>query len=566
MRILYFIICLSILLTSCSYDLEHYEEVRRSLHNLEEFTPATTANKVENIPESKKTPDKEEIIQKAKDLVEHKENLPTFELSLVDARKLALENNLTLKVDKYTPLSMEKSYEAEKAKFESVLSTATKYSYRYGSKDDYTDVSASINPSVRIPNNVGGSVTLGMSYTWNRSHPMGYVLGFDHGQARYVTTSYDLYKSYSADLQFSVSQPLLRNFGWDVNHASIDIAGLQVHQADSRLKLSVIQLLANIEKAYWDYYCAYEKVAVQVNKYKLTQKQVETAEKMVSEGVRTKIEVLRAQLGVASQFESIIIAETTRRQLERSLKRYILHPDIPLDSDTILVPTTQPYMEGLLFKRDSLIELALKNRMELVENEIQQIIDRKNILVNKNATLPNLNLDFYYTASGSDSGLHNAYVREHRPHLSNTLDNIFNRENNSAGVGLSLDIPLGNKAAKARLEQTLLDQQKTLENKKALEDAIRVEVLNAVDALEQNWQRILSNRMARELARQTYESEKVQFNYGHITSTDLLQSLSSLSDSEIAELSAIIEYQKSLVDVAFATGTVLGQNNVQWKP
>lgn len=565
MRILYFILCFFILLSSCSYDLEHYEEVRRSLHNLEEFTPATTANKLENGSESKKNPDKEEIIQKAKDLVEHKENLPTFELSLVDARKLALENNLSLKIDKYTPLSMEKSYEAEKAKFESVLSTATKYSYNYGSKDDYTNVSASINPSVKIPNQVGGSVNLGMSYTWNRVHPQGYKLEFYQNNP-YLNSSYDLYKSYSADLQFSVSQPLLRNFGWDVNHASIDIAGLQVHQADSRLKLSVIQLLANIEKAYWDYYCAYEKVAVQVNKYNLTQKQVETAEKMVAEGVRTKIEVLRAQLGVASQFESIIIAETTRRQLERSLKRYILHPDIPLDSDTILIPTTQPYMEGLLFNRGSLIELALKNRMELVENEIQQIIDRKNILVSKNATLPNLNLDFYYTASGSDAGQHYPYQREHRPHLSNTLDNIFNRENNSAGVGLSLDIPLGNKAAKARLEKTLIEQQKTLENKKALEDAIRVEVLNAVDALEQNWQRILSNRMARELARQTYESEKVQFNYGHITSTDLLQSLSSLSDSEIAELSAIIEYQKSLVDVAFATGTVLGQNNVQWKP
>jgi outer membrane protein TolC len=53
--------------------------------------------------------------------------------------------------------------------------------------------------------------------------------------------------------------------------------------------------------------------------------------------------------------------------------------------------------------------------------------------------------------------------------------------------------------------------------------------------------------------------EQIQYQYGHITTTDLLQALTSLSDAKTAELNAIIEYQKSLVDIAFATGTVLGK-------
>ncbi|HON45552.1 MAG TPA: TolC family protein, partial [Planctomycetota bacterium] len=89
----------------------------------------------------------------------------------------------------------------------------------------------------------------------------------------------------------NIQQPLLKNFGWEVNHASIDIAGLQVHQADARLKLATIQLLANTEKTYWDYVAAYEQVKIQVDKYKLAQQQVETAKKMVEEGVRTKVEI-----------------------------------------------------------------------------------------------------------------------------------------------------------------------------------------------------------------------------------------------------------------------------------
>ena len=65
--------------------------------------------------------------------------------------------------------------------------------------------------------------------------------------------------------------------------------------------------------------------------------------------------------------------------------------------------------------------------------------------------------------------------------------------------------------------------------------------------------------MALRHAEETYKMEQIQYQYGHITTTDLLQALTSLSDAKTAELNAIIEYQKSLVDIAFATGTVLGK-------
>lgn len=549
------ILCFFILLPSCSYDLENYEEIRKSLHTIDTLEPMKISEKIDNSQELSKNPDKEEIFQKAQTIVDNKKILSTYDLSLIDARKLALENNLSLKVEKINPEIAEKTYQAEKAKFESILSATTQFKYNedeVGNSQSQT----SFGPSIRVPNHIGGDVSIGMSYGFSRNHIGNYVMDPIHNTLRY---DYFLQKSQDLGIHLNIQQPLLKNFGWEVNHASIDIAGLQVHQADARLKLATIQLLANTEKTYWDYVAAYEQVKIQVDKYKLAQQQVETAKKMVEEGVRTKVEILRAELGVARQFEAIIIAETSRRHIERSLKRYILHPNIPLNSETILIPKTAPYLEGLIFQRQTVIELAQKNRMELIENEIQQLIDKRNVLINKNATLPNLNLEFSYSALGSDSTSNNFPGGQKQPSFRKALRQIFQSELNELAVGLTLDIPLGNKAAKKRLEATLLAQQKTKENQKILYDAIQEEILNAIDTLEQNWQRILSNKMALRHAEETYKMEQIQYQYGHITTTDLLQALTSLSDAKTAELNAIIEYQKSLVDIAFATGTVLGK-------
>ena len=84
--------------------------------------------------------------------------------------------------------------------------------------------------------------------------------------------------------------------------------------------------------------------------------------------------------------------------------------------------------------------------------------------------------------------------------------------------------------------------------------------------MEQNWQRILSNRVAVVSAERTYNAERIQFQLGEITGQDLLNSLNQFAVAELRQVRAVADFQNSMVDLAFSTGTVLGKGGVVWTP
>ena len=91
-------------------------------------------------------------------------------------------------------------------------------------------------------------------------------------------------------------------------------------------------------------------------------------------------------------------------------------------------------------------------------------------------------------------------------------------------------------------------------------------MLNAIDKLEANWQRILASRQRSILDGRLFEAEKRQFELGLGTSTDVLQAQTNFADAQSAEVSALADYQIAMIDLAYATGTLLGSAKIQWEP
>ena len=129
-----------------------------------------------------------------------------------------------------------------------------------------------------------------------------------------------------------------------------------------------------------------------------------------------------------------------------------------------------------------------------------------------------------------------------------------------------VQVPVGNRAAMARLRRALLQRLSTLATRDQREIQIRGEVLDAVGELEASWQRILASRQRVVLAARVVELEQRQFNQGLRTSTDVLDAVTRLANAQSAEVAAITEYQIAQVDIAQATGTVLGASRVTWTP
>ena len=172
----------------------------------------------------------------------------------------------------------------------------------------------------------------------------------------------------------------------------------------------------------------------------------------------------------------------------------------------------------------------------------------------QNQALPLVTMDYRYNMNGLGGTRDDSY------------DLLFDKRFEDHRIGLQLLVPLGNEAAKSRLRQAFYQRRlrlATRDNRKAL---IELEVLNAADKLDANWQRILAGRQRAILDGRLFTAEKRQFELGLRTSTDVLQAQTNFANAQSAEILALAEYQIALVDLAYATGTLLGAAKIQWEP
>jgi outer membrane protein TolC len=347
---------------------------------------------------------------------------------------------------------------------------------------------------------------------------------------------------------------LLRNAGQWVNTYSIRIVAYERDITDARTRLDVITVLAAVDRVYWRLYAARKELEVREQQYQLAQTQLERARRLVRAGQRPEVEILRAEAGVAQQLEAIIIAENNLRDREREIKRVLHKAGLDVETPTVLVPTTSPDPVRYEVDRARLVRTALESRMELLELQLLLLQDSSTIDFARNQTLPLVTLGYTYNISGLGAS------------QMDSLDLLVDSDFVDHRGTLQMVVPLGNEAAQSQLRQAIYQRRQRLATQASREDLIRVEVLNAVDQVEANWQRILAARQNTILNGRLYEAEERQFEQGLRTSTEVLDAQVRFADAQSAEIRALTDYQISLVDVAYATGTILGSARVRWEP
>jgi len=479
------------------------------------------------------------------------ETAEKIELTLAEVRAAALANNLDLNVELVNPSIAGETVAEQEAEFEPLLFGSAKLER---DETESTTVGAPVQRSrttsfeagVQIPLRTGGTVAVSL--------PFG---KFDD-QTLTSLPSRDAPRTidpvYTAGIQFSISQPLLRGAGVRANTHYIRLAKYEKDIADARTRLEAIRILSNADAAYWILYAARRELRVRQEQYELALQQLQQAQRRVAAGAAPEIEIMRAESGVARRLESIIIADTEVRRRERDLKRIMNREGLAMDSPTSLVPVTEPNPISLDLDAAALADYAVANRMEMLELELQLAIDATSVDFERNATLPQLKLDYTYSTEGL-GGSYNDALRE-------STGTSFA----DYSVGLTAEIPLGNRAAKARLRRAMLQRLQNLASRDQRELAIRQEVYDALDQLEENWQRILAARQETILAGRTYEAEKRQFEVGLRTSTDVLDAAARLGDGQSREIRALAAYEIAQVNIAFATGTLLGESRLIWNP
>lgn len=482
------------------------------------------------------------------------------QLSIADARALALENNLDLQIALVDPKIVATVVSEAEAKFDSLIFASAKYT-RKQLPPDITEIDSfkSADPTsplqgqtvlrvdseqlkefldfgagIAIPLRTGGKITLSVPFDEKSVAKKGL-------QA----------EQYGAALRFSISQPLLRDGGIATNVAGIRIARYEQQAVDVKTRLQAIRVLAAVERGYWGLYTVWGELDVRRQQYENAADNLTMVKKRVAEGLTAAVEINRAEIGVAERLEALIIAETTLKIRQRQLKLLLNDPGLDLDSPTVLIPETSPTLVEFKFDRKQLAQRALEGRLELLELELKLAADLTKIDYLRNQTLPLFMLDYSYGLPGRDSSSYGG-----------AFDQAISGNFSDWSVGARMEIPLTNELRRAQLDRAVQERLQRLTTQQLRELSVRREIYDALDQVEQNWQRILAARQNVLLAGLNYDAELKQFREGLRTMTEVLETLTRLGEAQLREVRAIGDYQVSLIDLAFATGTLLGHSRV----
>jgi len=396
-------------------------------------------------------------------------------------------------------------------------------------------------------------------------------LTFSSSHQKFNSLAYNLNPYSQGDLDLQISQNLLNGFGKSVLGRNIIVAKNQEKVSDLDFKLQVITTVSAVLNLYWDLVSFNEDLKARKDELATAQQLFDDNKKQVQIGTLAPIEVTRAESQVYASQQDLLVAQTNLLQQETVLKNALsrngvasptlaLVHVIPLDKVTVPAKEDIPPVEEL-------VPEALKKRVEIAENDINIASSKAQLKGIKNGLKPTLQVFAELTNNGL-SGQPN-YLGDGEvtlPYLTggygNMLAQIVRRNYPSYSAGLSLNIPLRNRAAQSDYVTTALQlRQSELGLQKAV-NQIRVDVQNAVIGLRQARVRYDSAVKARILQRQTLDADQKKYTLGASTVFQVVTDQQALAAAQSAEQQALANYSHARVAFDQNMGRTLEVNDI----
>jgi len=401
----------------------------------------------------------------------------------------------------------------------------------------------------------------------------------------------------NSNFKFQLTQNLLQGFGFAPNTRFIKIAKNNREISDVAFRLQIITTVDQIENMYWDLVYAYENVRVNEESLAYANKTLSDTQKQVQIGTLAPIEVVRAQSTVASDQQTLTVAQTNLQLqqllMKNALSRTLVDPRL---ADAEVVPTSTmqlgPQDQEAVTPTQDLTNEALSHRADLSEARINLTNTEISNKAIRNLLRPSVNLFAYYGGSGvgGDQSPYNLCANQPLgeqgegfcagPNSSvsppqtfipvqpsqgygDTLNQLVNSTASDKGVGVNINIPLRNRVAQSIQIRSELEYRQAQMRVQQIENQVRIEVRNAQFALQQNRASVESARAAVAYAKQSLDAEEKKLALGASTSTLVLQNRSALATSESTLVSAMAAYEKSKVEMDRATGLLLDHLGIQ---
>ncbi|MDE0331253.1 MAG: TolC family protein [Nitrospinae bacterium] len=357
--------------------------------------------------------------------------------------------------------------------------------------------------------------------------------------------------SYETSLTFTIEQPLLKNFGIDINQARIKVAIATKEQTLHTYRSQVIQTVDAVQQAYWNLVFSIENLQFRRKSLDLAKDLLRRNKIQVEVGTLAPIEITEAEATVASREEALIVAEREVKDREDALKMLLNVAEKPSSWGISILPTDKPGFSQVPVDEMQLTLNALRKHAELEKARLEIDKRRIDMSVAKRNLLPEVNLK----ASASNNSLAESEAK--------AFEEQFKNERYTYSGGVSFRLPLGNRQAKADYRRTQLRHAKTVASYHQTQQAIMEEVRRNARRVRVNVKRIEATRVARRLAEERLDAQEKKFKVGLSTSRNILEDQERLANALTEETRALIDYHKSLASLDRATHSTLERFQIE---
>jgi outer membrane protein len=402
----------------------------------------------------------------------------------------------------------------------------------------------------------------------NQRIPTGglYRVGWTNSRASATGGGTFVNPAYRSGLQLSFNQPLMRDFGVDVNRRGITIARNNLGITEGAFRTALMDTVSAVEQAYLD--LIYTRRAVDVVKESLflALDQARITQIRIDVGASAPLDILQPRVTIATSEEILIRSVANVRYAEDRLRALLNLPRAEWDRP--IIPAEDVAYRPMNIDMEQAVNQALQNRPEMMQQRLATDSRRVRALYARNQTLPTVDLGLGYNLNGlagrtlefNENG--DPTGRFITTGYGDALSQVFGLDFPSWNVGVNFGLPIMNIGARASARAAELDLEQSRASQAQTEQNIVVEVRLAARTVDELARAIAASRAARDAAERNVEAERRRYENGMTTNFQVLEVQQQLSDARVRELNAVVGYNKAVAGFHRAVGDILEVHNI----
>jgi outer membrane protein TolC len=488
---------------------------------------------------------------------------PRVTLTLEDAVKRALENNLDIAVQRINQQTYDVNIASIRSVYSPVLtSTVNSQTSKFAS----TSTISGAATGTAISND-----TFVFNGAFTQDVPWGggnFAANLDNRRQATSSLTATVNPQYTPTWSAQYSQPLLRDFRIDNTRQQLLVTRINQQISDIQLQQTIVNTLANVRNAYWDYVFAVQSVEVSRQSLNLAEELFRNNQMKVEIGTMAPIDVVQAQSQAAQQRQALVTAEGTKRTAEITLKRLIVSGTNDPLWTSVIEPVDRPDFRPEPIDLTSATKRALSTRTDVLQARKTQEGNSVTLGFLENQKLPQVNLQTRYATTGiggtqfitAGSGINREVLDVIPGGYLDALSTLFRNRLPTWSVGLNISYNLGTSAADASVARARIQQNQIDVQLRQLELGVTSDVNNAAIQVQNGAESVQAAQVARDLAQQQLDAENSKFGVGMSTNFQVVQAQRDLVTAQHNELRAVLAYRRSIVEFERVQQTGNGGN------